>query len=804
MPRKPRRIRLHSPMGGLQKKTSFRNTFPFTSPDLQNVRPADQFDNRRRLGSRPGLLKPFQEDLGGPIRLLSNMVFVEDKEAQEAHETLFTNLASSIFDTVLANWSFDNTNGRGTVFNFDEGGAYWDVDTDFDTSFPYTISMFINEDDHTGAGNSVYEILCRTDSSASKPGAANDGVVVQLTLDVNGNSSGSFIIWEGGGAVSTGMTAIVPGAKRSGWFTVVINGDRAQVSWAGEQIFDNGITVQGGTELGPYIDSTGLTSEAGRINDFNVDYYVAATQNTRLQFGMASASSKLFREVTPGVWEQVSTSATLNSVLQLTAVELGQKLYIADYGDLVGSATSATLSNSGLTITSSITDWDSRGVNSPDFNFVCIVSDGTGTVVNGTYRITTAGATLILTTTTGGADGDECSIRVERGVKVYNPADNTLALTVADSDKGFWPAGNPIITSYRDRIVLAGEPAHVWYMSRQSNPNDWEYDASFSDFGRAVAGTNADAGNVGGPIRAVIPHSDDLCIFGGNDLYVLRGDPVYGGNLDLLSRDIGVIDRNAWARDTTGGTWILSADGLYYIPAGASSLPVSVSRDALPQELLDIDTANFITSMDYDKRDRGIQIYVTPATSVAGTNFWVDLNKDPQSGQVSATFWPVVFGNTAHQPFYTLPYRANDPEDDAVLLGCRDGFVRKFDNSAGNDDVVDKTEIVSYAVFGPIPLGGSDHNFGQLLEMVATLASGSDDVDWEIRVGSTYEEAASASAHAVSGTWVANLNNAVKPRARGICFYLRIENSIAAATATGWALENIIGVVKEAGKSIIR
>ena len=83
-------------------------------------------------------------------------------------------------------------------------------------------------------------------------------------------------------------------------------------------------------------------------------------------------------------------------------------------------------------------------------------------------------------------------------------------------------------TLYRGRPVLAGDPAHPyqWYMARQNNPWDWAYVAN--DAQSPVAGGNADAGETGDIIRALISYKDDYLIFGcASSVWYLSGDATF-------------------------------------------------------------------------------------------------------------------------------------------------------------------------------------------------------------------------------------------------------------------------------------
>ena len=145
-------------------------------------------------------------------------------------------------------------------------------------------------------------------------------------------------------------------------------------------------------------------------------------------------------------------------------------------------------------------------------------------------QCTVGGSALTLKDATRLALLDEYTFTVERGPKVYDPVAGTLLNWVADPSKGFVPAGCPLIATWNDRVALGGASAdpNVWYMSRRGDWHDFDYAAR--DTGRAVAGVTADAGRLGEPLTAFIVHQDDYFVFAGlRSMYVLRGDPGFGG-----------------------------------------------------------------------------------------------------------------------------------------------------------------------------------------------------------------------------------------------------------------------------------
>ncbi|KKK83884.1 hypothetical protein LCGC14_2788900, partial [marine sediment metagenome] len=98
---------------------------------------------------------------------------------------------------------------------------------------------------------------------------------------------------------------------------------------------------------------------------------------------------------------------------------------------------------------------------------------------------------------------------------------------------GAMPAKAYLITVYRGRLVLSGNPQYPnqWFMSKVADPFDWVY--SSTDPLTAVAGNSADAGEIGDIVRALIPYKDDYLIFGcASTIWVLTGAPAASGEID--------------------------------------------------------------------------------------------------------------------------------------------------------------------------------------------------------------------------------------------------------------------------------
>jgi hypothetical protein len=653
----------------------------------------------------------------------------------------------------------------------DEGEAVLST-LPIDSSETYTAEVYLVP--WNGAWHGKYRLYLRLDNTTPAIGTA--GVKIELTQT---GSTGAYTATLTSYLAGTPTIVDTAGATvdvKPSWLSVAVSGNTIAVYWQGTEIMSGTAGAQTGLRVGFGMEC----SVAGGLclaNTFRVQYYSTGSVDVLRSMLIASSGGDLYREVTYGSLVDCGLTRTIRDDTMLCAAQSGQKLYIADYGDVAASGTDGTVSGTSLDA-AGIADWTTLGIVPVDM--VAVISNPQGTAVAGTYLITSVAAGSVTLASAAGTGA--CAYRIERSPKVYDPLTNGMIALKATAGKGQVPTGCPLICRYLDRIVLAGAEIapHVWYMSRQSDPNDWDY--SQEDSQRAVAGTSSEAGVPGSPITALIPHSDDYLIMGCRDsVWRLRGDPAYGGSLDSLSHTIGIIGPKAWCLGPGGELIFLSLDGLYALAAGGDSYPVPLSRELLPQEFLNLNPDMLTVSLEYDIQGRGIHVYLTPDSSNQRIHWWMDWERK--------TFWPVSL-ESDYEPTYTCAYQATAIEDSGVILGCRDGMLRRYSSLAETDC---GTVFESYAMIGPIALA-PEGTSGRIMSMDATLANNSGDVTWETACGNSAEAAVLATA-SDSGTWSAGLNATARPAVFG---------QAATVTVTGdsgrsWALESIVAIRRESG-----
>ena len=418
-----------------------------------------------------------------------------------------------------------------------------------------------------------------------------------------------------------------------------------------------------------------------------------------------------------------------------------------------------------------------------------------GYVTSGTF-VTTAGYTL----SGGGMDPET---RVPSAV---TSSPHWYDWTVYQGDTatyGTMPNKAYLICIYRGRIVVSGNPEypHQWYMSRTSNPFDFLYGAD--DAMSAVAGNNADAGQCADIVRALIPFHDDYLIFGcASTMWVLRGDPVAGGSLDNLSDTTGIFGARSWCFDDSQNLYIFGTGGVYKIDRDFTRME-SLSGKVLPELVKDEDadpTTHRIT-MGFDRKRNGLVIAITSLATGANSNYFFSLHTNG--------FYPETYPNECG-PYSIFYYDANDPAYSDLLIGCKDGYIRKFSDTAKDDDIGGTDQAISSYVTLPILPLAEFGNEGKLSEMAFHSAGGassgafsdSDGFSWSLFNSNDAETcledivdgATAFTTGTVTGT---GRTGRVRPKMRGAYAGLKLANSTASQT---FALNSILYDLQPGGK----
>ena len=358
----------------------------------------------------------------------------------------------------------------------------------------------------------------------------------------------------------------------------------------------------------------------------------------------------------------------------------------------------------------------------------------------------------------------------------FNPATGTVERWAAtagslpeDSDENY----PRLICTWRGRTVQSGliEDPQNWFMSAVSDPHNYDYEPVSPSATQAVAGNNSSLGFIGDAVMCLIPYSDDVLIFGGDHtIYMMRGDPMGGGQIDLISDSIGMAFGQPWCKDPIGTVYFLSnRTGIYSLIPG--SAPVRISQ-AIETALEAVNTGTNSIRMAWDDRFQGFHVFITPLVAPKATTHYF---YEARTG----AWWQDRFTDKLMDPLCCTVMDGNEPNDRVTLIGCWDGYVRAIDPTAATDD---GRKIESSVVIGPILTANLEEML--LKDMQAVLGESSGDVLFEVFVGSTAEKALTQRP-VYSGTWTAGRNHTTGIRRAGHAIYVRLSSTSA------WAIESI-------------
>lgn len=349
-------------------------------------------------------------------------------------------------------------------------------------------------------------------------------------------------------------------------------------------------------------------------------------------------------------------------------------------------------------------------------------------------------------------------------------------------------AGNTprLIATWRGRTVLSGLllDQQNWFMSRVGDPTDFDYAPLSPGAADAVAGNNSSLGLIGDMVTALIPYTDDVLIFGGDHtIFLMRGDPLAGGQIDLVTNAVGMAWGQAWCMDPAGTVYFMSnRTGVYSYVPGQVPQRISGAVDPLLQN---IDTGANSVRLLWNDRYQGFHLFVTPlAAPGATTHYFYEAR--------TGAWWQDSFGNTNLDPLACVTYDGNLPTDRVQLIGSWDGYVRAESFTAADDDGV---AIASEVWIGPLTTPTLDEI--TLKSLQAVLGTGSGAVTWAVYVGATAEAAFTSSAVA-SGTLAAGRNLSGLVGRGGHAVYLKLSST------SQWALEQIRAVFRVRGLPLQR
>lgn len=563
-----------------------------------------------------------------------------------------------------------------------------------------------------------------------------------------------------------------------------------------------------------YSNDGGSTWAANVNNDFLFKEYgyrptsaVTPTDKTYTKIMIAVGNNEFWHDkAVPGTMAQLAASVEdLDCSIQLMVVEAFEKVFIANGTNLK----IADFGNIKIT-TSNI------GANPPDRGNILTGGSSGATIITDyitalsgactLYGKNNSSATFSSGETVTGTDDDGNAISfVISAAEVSGPHWYNWTVYGNDSSYGAMPTYATIVTNYRGRVTLSGDKyyPHQWYMSRQSNPFDFNYAAT--DAQSPVSGNNSDVGEIGDVITALIPYKDDYMVAGGvSSVWIFMGDPMEGGALKEFDLTTGIYGPMAWCFDNEGNIFFWGANGLYASPV--PGIPKCISEVRLPDLVNDeaVDPATYRITLQYDRRRSGVLIFITKLSDGSNSNYWYDLR--------TSGFFPEVYPDECGV-FSAHFYEATDPAYRKLIVGCYDGYLRFYDETQKDDDIGDTDQAINaYVTFGPFPLGDGQYRKGKFVApnlITAGGASGggqsdSNDVGFKIFVSDDaekiIEDIVANTGAKIGGTFKSpgrQPGNRCQQKVKGAYAGVRLVNNTAAET---WAFEKFIAKIVPSGR----
>lgn len=774
----PQPVSISFPIKGEARGLGYQQQGPYASPYAVNMRSRDTILGRLRGGSRPKLVKAYPTQLGSgnPIRLMAPCRTLNTSASQTYNEAFSASLGG---DWAAPGWTgysgnLPQVSGGyaliGTGFS-DGRQAILSGITTVSTSASRSVSMLIGNSKPT-SGSQVYEVFL--DSRAAS----------------TGHSEGVFLVMSCSGAAATyTLQLLINGVEVDietvtaptipAWLKLEISASNViSCFWSSDAVPD--ISYQATytpayTLAGFALDQGASANAAILIDQFRLEYTSSTGANPPTML-MASSNGTLYKSTTVNTMTAVSSSVTLASDRLLVAANRLQSLYIADYGTLSSGTDGETTVGAGTTFDSAtVSDWTAlSGFAVGDY---LRISAGGGSVVVGDYRVDSisAGNFTVIPATMGISGAANVTWKLLRGPKVYDSGANTLtALDTAE----LVPPGCTVVEQWQDSLVWGYDPdnPHRMYKSERGDPT--EYTTGGTNPGDAYSwGASTTAGQIPDRVRSIMAHNDDYLAIGcEKGAFVQRGDPLLNdGQIDTIQNEVGILDKKATCRSPDGYMICMTTDGLYRMPPVADARMEPLSTLILPQELKSIDTSLYTVQLEYDVAFRGVHIMVTPNTAGSSTHWFVDLDNSAfHRTTIASSMEPTAmcaFAQTGETP--------------TVYLGCRDGYIRKFSNSASDDDGEDVTSRVD---IGPIMLAPGAYD-GMLDAIDVRIGEDSDDVRLYVRVGESVEQAFNADMIELTEEdhpLPAGVGYTYRPRLRG-------QAAIITLTSTGrWAFEDMV------------
>ena len=367
-----------------------------------------------------------------------------------------------------------------------------------------------------------------------------------------------------------------------------------------------------------------------------------------------------------------------------------------------------------------------------------------------------------------------------------------------------------LIATWNNRIVLSGiksDPQNV-FMSARNDPEDFDYAPSPRVVTQAVAfGTTEDLTKLPEPCMALMVFDSDVMFLGGDhSIYAMTGEPLMGGQVELISDVTGVAFGQSWCKDPSGHLYFFgSRGGVYRIVPG--SLPERITANRIEKRLQGINLDTHYVQLVWDDEEMYVKVYVTNLAGDVTDNFIYDTRND--------AWFKDVFDDQDHYPCAVHVFDGDDADDRVIWLGGQDGYVRHESSAFLSDD---GTAIDSWVAVGPFQADGGNLPF-IMTELQAFLGSFSSDITWELAIADTAEDCVfdsggywlredggrwvledgtgfwlleGTSLSNLAGTFSGTRSVVANPRMRGYAAYVLLRNN---TLGESWEMESLRSVL---------
>ncbi len=289
--------------------------------------------------------------------------------------------------------------------------------------------------------------------------------------------------------------------------------------------------------------------------------------------------------------------------------------------------------------------------------------------------------------------------------KVFRPRKREL-VDFEPSGLGFGAGAPTILCLWGGRVVKAGfsgQPTQ-WAMTAQGDAYDEDVNPPQPYAGRAILGSLSRIGLSPRQITALEAINDDL-LFWGTDaaIYRLTGDPTQGGQLDLITDEIGIAFGESVVKTPSGAVYFMASDGGIWTYTFSGGLG-RVSLPWIEERLKDLDLRVVKPILSYSLEMRQIRVYLIRRDGSGPREVLEDGTRPPHFilEEDSGAWSELTFADDSLEPQALVTLDGDGSEDLYELVAGWDGRLRAWDRNAHDDDGV---PIHSEAEIGPIDAG---------------------------------------------------------------------------------------------------